>query len=108
MPKKRALKKAPRKKADKPVGDATFQRAKDVLSRRNVDGTVAIMRLADDQHFFTIEGVAAEVWLMIDGQASINQIKETIMRKHKPSEARLDRNLSKLIKGLLKEKLIRA
>ena len=48
-----------------------------VLARRTKqDGSVAALRLDDDGHYFVIEGVAAEVWAMIDGKNTLDRICE--------------------------------
>ncbi|MGZ3708528.1 MAG: hypothetical protein ACXWPM_06895, partial [Bdellovibrionota bacterium] len=48
---------------------------KSVLSRKNADGTIAIMRLENDEFFFTLDGIAAEIWGLIDGKRSFDKIE---------------------------------
>jgi hypothetical protein len=101
-------------KSSKPAGklaasDATvLQRHSEVLSRRNADGTVAMLRLDSDDSFYTIDGIAAEFWLLIDDKLSIGQIKEKLVKRFQPPAPRFDRDVQTLVSELVKEKLVSA
>jgi hypothetical protein len=81
-------------------------RAPDILARKNSDGSVAILRLDNDQHFFVIDGLAAEVWNGINGKSSLGSITKRIAAQHKPPVARFEADTRKLIKSLQKARLI--
>ena len=91
--------------------EATKENAKpriqpDVLARKNADGTVAVMRLDNDECFFTIDGIAADVWLLIDGKSTLSSIKERLIKKHSVPVQRFEKDFANFIKQLKKEKLI--
>jgi hypothetical protein len=82
------------------------KKAQEILARKNFDGTVAIMHLENDEHFFTIDGIAADAWKLIDGKTSLSKIRAQLVKKHKPPLDRLAKDLRVLIKTLQKEKLL--
>jgi hypothetical protein len=82
------------------------QKAQEILARKNFDGTVAIMHLENDEHFFTIDGIAADAWKLIDGKSTLSKIRAQLVKKHKPPLDRITKDLKILIKTLQKEKLL--
>jgi|GEM_PF-900177 len=90
------------------VDDNKFKpkHAKDVLFRKNVDGTVAIMKLDRDDYFFTLDGIASEIWLQFDGKKSLSNIKASIIEEFSPPVSRFEKDLEKLLSQLKKEGLI--
>jgi hypothetical protein len=42
--------------------------APEVVSRSSNDGTVIVMKMTDDDFFYKITGVAAEMWLMFSNK----------------------------------------
>lgn len=40
----------------------TIQINEDVICRENQDGTVVVMKMSEDEYFYKIDGVAAEMW----------------------------------------------
>lgn len=51
----------------------------DLISRVNQDNTIIVMRMDDDEFFYKIEGVAAEIWLKLNSDQSIKL--ETIVNE---------------------------
>jgi hypothetical protein len=82
--------------------------AKNILFRKNSNGTVLIMKLDDEDFFFKIDGLAAEIWLKIDGKTALSKIRSQILSQFKAPEARFDRDLNKFMSQLKKEKLIQS
>ena len=81
-------------------------RARDILARKNSDGSVAILRLDNDQHFFLIDGLAAEIWNGINGKTPLRAITKKIAGEHNPPVAKFESDTRKLIKSLQKAHLI--
>lgn len=102
--KKKILRKSGSKTA---LDSAVPKREKDVLARSNSDGTVAVMRLDNDEYFYTIDGLAAQIWLLIDGTRSLSEIKSSVISKHSPPTARFEKDFSSFINMLQSERLIR-
>ena len=65
------------------------------------------MRLDEDQYFYTLSGISAEAWLLMDGSSTLQQIKETLADKHNPPMPRFEKDMAALIADLKAEKLIR-
>jgi hypothetical protein len=78
-----------------------------VLARKNPDGSLSILHLDADEKIYLIEGIAAEVFTLIDGTRSIEKISEKITLKHSPPEAKFGKDLSAFLKWLSKNELIR-
>ena len=83
-----------------------LMKEKNTLSRKNSDGTVAIMNLNNDQYFFTLDGIAAELWMRIDNKSTLEKISAELIKKYSPPLPKFHRDVTKLIQGLRKEKLI--
>ena len=102
----KASKKPPPKASKKIAPDTVVRCAKDVLARKNSDGTVAIMRLDEDSYYYTLSDIAAEFWSLIDGKSSIGAIKERLMAKYSPPAGIFDRDVAKLLSSLESARLI--
>lgn len=87
--------------------DPILQLERDLLARRNNDGSVAIMQLNNDEFFFVLDGIAAEFWVLIDGATSLTSIKERLVRKHKPPAAQFEKDVAQLVTDLKTERLVR-
>lgn len=96
------------KKSTKPTKRFVPTVEKGVLFRKNADGQIAIMRIDNEESFYTLSEIAADFWTMIDGKSSVDQIKEKLVKKHAPPLARFEKDLAKLITQLKKEKLIKS
>jgi hypothetical protein len=83
-----------------------LKRRKDILSRKDQDGTVAVLGLENEKFFHTLNGIAAEVWGLIDGKRSLGEIKKALIKKYDPPIDRFSKDVDKLIKDLKKEKLL--
>ena len=83
-----------------------FQRHENVLARKNSDGTIRLLKMDNDEHFFTIYGFAASAWTLIDGKKSLNEIMDKLKKSHPKKKHVQKENLNVFIKDLLKEGLI--
>jgi hypothetical protein len=77
-----------------------------IISRKNIDGTVSVLRLDNDRYFFAISGMAVEVWRAIDGKSTVQEIEEKVRKKHKGLPQRFRKDVQQFIKNLKREKLI--
>jgi hypothetical protein len=94
------------KKANRVPESAVLSKSNDVLSRKNFDGSVAVLHLLNDEYFFTLDGIAAEFWTMIDGRTPLDEIKSRLIEKHKPPVKRFEADVQKLITNLRNKELI--
>ena len=79
---------------------------REVLWRKNKDGTVAVMKIDDDQYFYQIDGLAAQIWLQIDSKKSIAKIKDIMVNKFKLPPGKFKKDLWVFFQELQKEQLV--
>lgn len=77
-----------------------------VLSRKNHDGSVAIMHYDREEYFFRLDKLSAEVWSLVDGRRSISDIKTILTTRYDLPEKRFSSDVSKLFSRLKREGLI--
>jgi len=83
-----------------------LKRSPKLISRKNNDGTVAVMSIESDDCIFSLDGIAAEFWMLIDGKRSVEKICKDLIKKHDPPLARFEKDVQKLIKSLRDARLI--
>lgn len=88
-------------------GDWILRHASTVLSRKNSDGTVALMNIGAEEFFYSIDGIAAEFWMSLDGSKSVRRISESLKKKHHGMEpTQFDQAVTQLVRSLQKEGLV--
>lgn len=50
--------------------NSNIEVAPEVVSRTSNDGTIIVMKMTDDDFFYKINGVSAEIWLKVSGKKS--------------------------------------
>ena len=83
-----------------------YRHSDEVISRKNPDGSVSIMHFDNERYFFSITGIAAEFWSLLDGKRTIPNLQERLAKKHKVAPEKLSHPVQKLIRELTKEKLV--
>ena len=83
-----------------------FDVSRDIVSRKNQDGTVVLMRMDDSELFYKIDGIAAEVFALIDGKKNVLSIANEMMSKHPGNEERLPKDIDGFLKKLIDMKMI--
>jgi hypothetical protein len=81
-------------------------RSSKVLSRKNLDSTISLMHLDNEDYILSVYGVAAEVWTLINGKNSIEAIRSKILKKYRANPSQLNQDLRSFVRSLSKEKLI--
>jgi hypothetical protein len=81
--------------------------ASQVLYKTDADGSVVLMLLNDYEHYYTIDGISAFAWKLINGKRSFKKILEDVVKEFKLPQADAQKNLEKLVKSLISAKLIR-
>ena len=55
----------------------------EAIFRINVDGTVVVMKMDDDNNFFKITGIAAKIWKALsEEQKSINEMVDNVANEY--------------------------
>lgn len=76
------------------------------LTRANQDGTVSVLDLNNDDVFFSIDGLAAEVWSEMDGKKSLGDILSKIAKKAKVEMPLLEKECIKFVTQLKEQNLL--
>lgn len=86
--------------------DSIFKHAEDVLQRKNPDGSIIVMSIKDEDIFYKVKGVAAEVFASLDGKKQIGQIIEQIQPNYDVTTQQIAKDSETFLKKLLELKLI--
>lgn len=73
-----------------------------IVFRRNKDGSVLITQLNNDNKFYKINGVAAELWMKLDGTLSLEKIMQELLATYEVDSKRLYQDSEACIKELVK------
>lgn len=71
-----------------------------------MDGRVTILRFDDEQQFYTLEGLSAEFWFLINGKSSVADIKKALQKKHGDALIKFDRIFELFLGDLKKASLL--
>ena len=102
----RAKSKSDRVKPLRFTDEHVFGRNTMLISRRQADRSVALMKLDDVDKFYRLDGIAADLWLLIDGKKALRDIKEKLIKSHRPPLEQFRRDVQMLVVDLLKHGLI--
>lgn len=81
--------------------------SKDVFVRRNPDGSVILMSTtSEEDKFFRITGVAAEIFERIDGQTSIGSIISAVKKNYDVKEEQIIADAEPFLEKLIKFKIV--
>lgn len=87
-------------------GKTILEVSSDIVSRKNQDGTVVLMRMDDSELFYKIDGIAAEFFSQIDGKKNLESLLQGMVEKHKAHEMQLVKDINSFVKKLLDMKMI--
>ncbi len=85
--------------------DSKFQKHEDVVSRKNANDIVVLMKMDDSSSFFKISGVAAEVWELIESGLTVKEVVEKITSDYDVSEEKLRSDINGLVNNLIEKEL---
>jgi hypothetical protein len=86
-----------------PVG---FGKADSVISRRNQNGTVILMRLDKASSFYKIDGIAAEVWACLEAPKALEPVIDYFAKRYPAKAKSLHKDIDVLVKKLVKLDLL--
>lgn len=82
-------------------------RSKDVFVRKNPDGSVILMSTTNEEDkFFRITGVAAEIFDKIDGQATLGNIIQSVKGNYEVKEEQIIADAEPFLEKLIKFNII--
>ena len=94
------------KKKSKISLDSILRYASGIVSRRGMNGDIALLRLDDDAQYFIIHGVAAEVWLLLNGKRTLGQISTQLAEEHDRDCEDIEINVLEFARNLVKSGLV--
>jgi hypothetical protein len=95
-----------KKTAKNPSKDAGgIAKADSVISRRNQNGTVILMRLDKASSFYKVDGIAAEVWACLEAPKHLETLIDAMNERY-PAKKTLRRDIDDLVKKLTKLGLV--
>ena len=76
------------------------------IYKQNRDGSYSVLKISDEDTYFTIEGPAARIWKLMNGKRSIQSLIRLVASTNQISTREASLHLKKFIKTLLKEGLV--
>ncbi len=89
-------------------GNLIFNKADDVVCRENADGTIIVMRLDNSDEFYKIDGIAAEVFQLIDSKRSLVKIVDMVHTAYEHDKETILKDSSEFLSQLLSKNIISA
>ena len=86
--------------------ETVFTRSPDFVHRKNPDQSVILMRTSGDDEFFKITGVAARIWIQLDGQTSIGHILDHLQQEFEVTPEKLYQDAEAFLLKLCHLKMI--
>lgn len=86
--------------------DFKLNLSEEVVTRKNSDGSIILMKMDDGDIFYKMEGVSSEVYKRLESGKSLFDISNEILSEYEVDEKTLINDLSKLIGDLSKVGLI--
>ncbi len=85
---------------------STLKQSAAAITRTNKDGTVSVLDLNNDNVFFSIDGLAAEVWNQLDGKKTLETILSKLSKKEKVELPFLEKECLKFVGQLKNQNLL--
>ena len=84
-----------------------FEVQEDIVSRKNQDGTVVLMKMDDSEMFYKIDGVAASVWKAIEEKKQVGDIKTEILGEFDVSSDQLNNDVESFLNDLIGKSIVK-
>lgn len=78
----------------------------DVVSRKNQDGSLILMRLDASSVFFKIDGIAAQIWSDLSEPKTVQELLSQYQNKYPQYNDKLSTDIPSLINQLKEKNLI--
>lgn len=73
-----------------------------IVFRRNKDGSVLLTQLNNDNKFYKINGVAADLWVSLDGSKNLGSIMQELLDSYDVDASLLYKDAETCLKELIK------
>ena len=88
------------------IPGARLEMSKDLVARKNQDGTVIVMKLDDSAVFYKIDGIAAAVWSELGNKPTLSELLSKFSEQHPNHREQIGRDVTNLVTALLGKQLI--
>lgn len=85
---------------------SVFAHSADIIKRKNPDGSVVIMSISDEDLFYKVTGVAAEIFDHLDGKTAVETIVNAVSTNYDVSRDQINKDTETFLKKLVDLKLV--
>ena len=82
-----------------------IEKCDDVVSRKNANDVIVLMKMDDSSSFFKINGVAAQVWDLLSEGMSIKEVLDSLVKEYDVTREQLYSDVEALVNTLIEKKL---
>ncbi|WP_417335318.1 PqqD family protein [Halobacteriovorax marinus] len=69
----------------------------EIVSRKNENGTVILMKMDNSDVFFKIDGIAAQIYKDIESGKSLSSIYNSLVEKFPGKEEQIEKDINSLV-----------
>lgn len=80
--------------------------SKEVVARKNQDGTVVVMRLDESSLFYKIDGIAAQVWESLTHAKKTSELIKEFQALYPDNKADLEKDIPLFVSEVLNKNLV--
>lgn len=88
------------------VENSKFSFSENIVQRRNPDGSIVVMSISDEDLFYKITGVAADIFTRLDGTTSIGEILQEVHKDYEVTLEKLYEDTENFLNALIKLNII--
>ncbi len=82
-----------------------LEKCEDVVSRKNANDVIVLMKMDDSSSFFKINGVAAQVWDLLNEGMSIKEVLDRLVNEYDVTRDQLYTDIKALVNTLIEKEL---
>ncbi len=87
------------------TANSVFTLAAEVIRRKNANGSIVVMSMADEDRFYKVTGVAAEVFERLDGVTPLGEVIRQTQSAYDVTEERIYQDCGVFLEKLVELKL---
>jgi Coenzyme PQQ synthesis protein D (PqqD) len=87
-------------------GETSLRLSKEIITRKNQDDTVIVMRLDESALFYKIDGVAAKVWEKLAEPKKVSEVISEFKQQYPQNETQVEHDVQGFLGDLLSKNLI--
>ena len=80
----------------------SFKIDEELVCRKNQDGTIVLMKMDESDNFYKVNGVATEVWELLQNNVAVDEIYNLLTDKYDVTREKIVEDTENFIADLLK------